>query len=1276
MQIIPGDKISAVLFLAGLVVLSSSMAVSQEALVTDLSWDSDDDPTNPVTGDEYNQNNLNQWKAACGDDPNEYLIKEHTGDSLESQTDRNEYVCADRPTDCAYGDNVYSEGQLVDLGSDGGDLESGLPSDDYEVCLDLDNSVPGGEWYDMDADFLVNGSSRVSPQQFSEMEQYQHPSYWGVNPGTDLGRAPKGYATEDDCDEPKLNCDDSGGSTSSNQWFNAGKFTEGAQQDNNDIGGGIHNKVQDDSSQFEAGVDSDRIDKWNKIYSGTPWTNPMVNSDPGLDTWGFSSHLTDSIGNDGKSYDEGQCYYKPTVSSSDQRDSPGDSGVLKSDKVFGNSYADIEDFNDEGLNPDASQGVWKDPDVMNTADFSCDITGPDYGYGYDTGGPYNCKNGDCDRTYNENGAPFVVEGDITFDKDSGDSRTQSRDACGDDHYEYLLREKTNSEDPTFACADRTSDCVYNGEIYDEGALVDVSEGRSELGAQSVDEEICLDINNPNYEMGGPGQGGNWYDVDSSFVNSYIKGSSGNENNTDTYRVPVRESRDTRSGVIRDSVKWFKPNTSKAALEAKISPFNPIDYGAGYSLEDDISPDVTYAEDSGSSETRFEPDTVYSFFKDRYETDDRNRSEYDSDKRNSGELFTGMSARMWIGHADGTAFHQDGKSISQQNENTPSNIDYGYATSSGNVNVNDSTIDKLEDTWAIVNETNEVVGPTGNVYEDGKCYGGNPPRHSEGWIMKNETVVANSYAHSMDINGDGTSIEKGVWVDPDETVKSVSRGLLSCDLNSTDWGIGFDTGGSSLQVHRGSKVRQYGYDIDDRHAVSGPIAFDDGQKPLGENQDDLKQYPDVCGDDRNEFLIREQYSSYNGGEIYPNLTHRDNIYVCADRITDCAYDGAVYSEGQTLDISERSPDHTNPEIGENISDPEICLDLNKTTPGGEWYDMDQNLTAKNKIYALEDTFQMTSSISADRCEYDISGRVVGVDSQYGSVEIDGASRSVDSSGRFSYSSLEMGCDTLKRVEYRDVGYTQAQKKISLPDRDADIDNLIISKELTYRPIKTWENIQRFRDNYYGINPGTDWKNPSTRFDRQEVSYFNRTHSNQNRIQQRTLTSSIDRWASGEPNDFGAPPGEDCGEFYGNSGGTWNDIWCDKKQNALCEYPGYREYEKTAPKKWYVAKELCEAQGGHLAVIESAAENDYIEANYGNVLIGLHQPGPTPASVEPDQGWQWVNSSGTYQPEGYATEDDCGPLMRKSGTGPCSDVGTGTQEKPWFSAGNYSLGGAIP
>ena len=62
--------------------------------------------------------------------------------------------------------------------------------------------------------------------------------------------------------------------------------------------------------------------------------------------------------------------------------------------------------------------------------------------------------------------------------------------------------------------------------------------------------------------------------------------------------------------------------------------------------------------------------------------------------------------------------------------------------------------------------------------------------------------------------------------------------------------------------------------------------------------------------------------------------------------------------------------------------------------------------------------------------------------------------------------------------------------------------------------------------------------------------------------------------------------------------------------------------------------------------------------------------------PSDSWNWVNASGTYQPEAYATEDDCGPLLRKSDTAPCGDVGAGEQDGEWFSASNFSYGGVRP
>ena len=621
-------------------------------------------------------------------------------------------------------------------------------------------------------------------------------------------------------------------------------------------------------------------------------------------------------------------------------------------------------------------------------------------------------------------------------------------------------------------------------------------------------------------------------------------------------------------------------------------------------------------------------------------------------------------------------HNDGRGLSesantgQMYENTDGinfdSSDWGWPTS----NLNDSKIDPNEDTWAVASQPYDAVGPTGAVYDVGSCYGESPPTYSEGWVLKNQTVMANSYVNRTEANVDGG--DEGNWVDPDTTFKSVSNGSLSCDLNSTDWGIGYNTGtGTNLDTIVGDS-REYGYNVADRHAVTGPISFDMGQKPLNENQDDLQQYPNACGDDQQEYLIREQ-RTYRGNEVQPNLTHRDNIYVCADRITDCAYNGYVFSEGQTADLSDFSPSHTDPEMGENISDEEICLDLNKTTPGGEWYDKDQNLTVKDRILGLEDTFTDDEEPGFGNCDYDISGKVVGAPG-YGDVVIGGETVNLGSDNRFADTGIQMACGATKLIKYQRTGHVQAKKRVKLPNSGASLTDIVLSNSLMYQPTEVWDGIVKFQDHDFDRNPGTDWVRQGEKFEREEVSFFNRTHERFNETGSRILDSSYtaSNWGSGEPNDKdGSENGEeDCAAV--RSSEDWNDQTCTDLIKGICEFQD-GSYATTAPRTWSVANQTCYSKGGHLAVVNSATENSMISSTYGHGWIGYRQDG-SPSG--PSDSWNWVNASGTYQPEAYATEDDCGPLLRKSDTAPCGDVGAGEQDGEWFSASNFSYGGVQP
>lgn len=893
------------------------------------------------------------------------------------------------------------------------------------------------------------------------------------------------------------------------------------------------------------------------------------------DEWGYTPNLKWGIANNGSAWPPSACHGAPREQGINKK---------KEDAVYANSYIrSDQDVWSKGKSGGKKDGNWINPDnttlSVREGGLTCDLTGEDWGYAVRTNSISNvdCLGGNCTSSGNP-GSPGYEDVDksfphelvipkegLTFDTNSDpdgydqNNLNQWPDACGDDKNEYLIREHAAPKDgeynPVFTgrnnyyvCADRPTDCALDGKVYSEGQLADVGSVTTETGVQSEDHDICLDIDNNL-------PGGEWYDPDNEFIRDYIIG-SGN------YEFPER---DVRKGPIDPSkpgkVYWQDISSpfsirNSALYEARDSPYSPLGdtnfynknidfWRGGYAVEDDCDSDVMQGcDDKGMSESRGtdeDPtsDLIYSHFRESKAGTAIKSDDYSTEGT--------WIVRMFV---DGSSDH--GSNTGQMNENTDGvnfdSTEWGPGSGWPTSNLNDSKIDPLEDTWAVASETYDAVGPTGAVYDTGQCYGRSPPSHSEGWVEKNETIMANSFAKREEVNSDGR--DEGNWVDPDTTIRSASRGGTSCDLNSTDWGFGYDTGGGSLSVHQGD-ARDYGYEVDDRHVVSGDINFDMNSDPLGGNQDNLQQYPDACGDDKNEYLIREQRSSYAGGEIIPDLS-KENIYVCADRITDCAYNGEVYSEGQTVDISSRLPSGSNPEQGDNIEDEEICLDLNKSTPGGEWYDKDQDFTVKNRIIGLQDTFDVSQGVNGYTNSYDIEGEVV--DNSGGQLDINGRIINVGSDGEFS-DTVQLEGGTTQRIDYEKGGSTMAQKRLVLPSSNAELDDLKISTSLMYDGVSVWNGVENFKDHDYDRDQydpkyhGTDWRTQDDRYSRRELSYFNRTHKD------------VD---------------------------------------------------------------------------------------------------------EPEH----------YNPEGYATEDDCGPLLQNSGTGPCSDVGPGVQDSEWFSAGNFSIDGVSP
>ena len=126
-----------------------------------------------------------------------------------------------------------------------------------------------------------------------------------------------------------------------------------------------------------------------------------------------------------------------------------------------------------------------------------------------------------------------------------------------------------------------------------------------------------------------------------------------------------------------------------------------------------------------------------------------------------------------------------------------------------------------------------------------------------------------------------------------------------------------------------------------------------------------------------------------------------------------------------------------------------------------------------------------------------------------------------------------------------------------------------------------------------------------------------------------------WYSGEPNNSSSDGGsEDYLQMIlvGGAKGYWNDAAnnSDKVGGFICEYGPFRSIEYNNHKyelynektTWKQAKDRCEKLGGHLAVINSAEENEAL-TNLASSLSYYVWIGGTDEGSEGN--WHWVNGN---------------------------------------------------
>ncbi|KAM6975835.1 uncharacterized protein LKV04_015092 [Tautogolabrus adspersus] len=168
-----------------------------------------------------------------------------------------------------------------------------------------------------------------------------------------------------------------------------------------------------------------------------------------------------------------------------------------------------------------------------------------------------------------------------------------------------------------------------------------------------------------------------------------------------------------------------------------------------------------------------------------------------------------------------------------------------------------------------------------------------------------------------------------------------------------------------------------------------------------------------------------------------------------------------------------------------------------------------------------------------------------------------------------------------------------------------------------------------------------------------------------------------WAPGQPDNWGAEPGEDCGQVLGESFGQWNDENCNVKRKYICKHVnpnpgprcdlnnGWRQYGSNCykmnadtRKSWSDARHDCVQNGGDLVSITSAAEEQYITGELDpsriDLWIGLSTLKCNKIGCQVEAGntqWTWSDATsvgflnwGTDQPTFDAQAGSCSALIK--------------------------------
>ncbi len=539
------------------------------------------------------------------------------------------------------------------------------------------------------------------------------------------------------------------------------------------------------------------------------------------------------------------------------------------------------------------------------------------------------------------------------------------------------------------CIEDYDSCVLHGEERPEGYVANVASDNDdvqyEAGGNSPDWEVCLNIQDTGQgEDNDPG--GEWYDLDGEVAHYYLHEDYDLGDIVDDYDFLTEDHADNEGYSLLeegdesnegDITYYWRENPNPYHEE-----YNPRGGEEGLTLKNNCGNPVfdnLMCSDAGEEHSRLNPaGFTYSFFEEGKRDDDYHPqgedvpvNDYLFDgyivklKDKSDQLEPGMATDSYS-MSDSDSELTVEKWYSTIGDETHSN-QWGIAPGESSLDLPRSyRWDESEipsgDAWSI-DGTGTPYPPWGTYY---RSPGDRRTDEESSSRSKVQKAFGNSYAAvagpgldgELDYNDNVIREGEGVWIDPDsirdawETSQGDNPDYIwpdsvndwtellhfNMDITGPDSGLGFDDPDREEPLHNPAP--------DQDNVVVADIVWEkeDGTGTSNPESGNIHQNlePNMCGDDRHEFLIEEI------GEA-PNSEQGTGPYACTPNRDRCfTSDGNRFVDrGAYMQTNEPGEDE-----GRFKNDEEYCGE--NPSGLGVWYDQDfkQEACRENTLYGDE------------------------------------------------------------------------------------------------------------------------------------------------------------------------------------------------------------------------------------------------------------------------------------------------------------------------------------